>query len=252
MDEEKVLNFEEIYPDSDLSVFVKHFWHSHNPAGDIIYTILPDGYFDLIVEIEGIAIKNITLFGLYTKSIDINVQSGRTFFGIAFKPLAAEYILKKSISDILNGNKSLPDGFWELNKISMESFGGFVKHTSQKILSILKTGKKIDKRKQKLFELIFSSNGSSHVQNLSNLVFWNSRQINRFFNARFGLSLKVYNNIFRCSASYEDIKAGEFNRHQHYFDQSHFVKEVKKHTGQIPSELHENKNDRILLFNTLP
>src|SRR5471030_2088930 len=107
MDEQKNFNYEEIYPDGNLSVFVKHFWHSHNPGEDIIYTILPDGYFDLIVEIEDMVIKNITLFGLYTKAIDVNVRSGGTFYGIAFKPLVAEYILKRSISSILNGSQPL-------------------------------------------------------------------------------------------------------------------------------------------------
>ena len=36
-----------------------------------------------------------------------------------------------------------------------------------------------------------------------------------------------------------------------YFDQAHFIKEIKKYTGTTPKELHKNKNDRFLqLSNT--
>ncbi len=67
----------------------------------------------------------------------------------------------------------------------------------------------IDIRKRKLFELIYSSKGSISVKELSEKVFWTSRQINRYFNQRFGISLKAYCNILRFRESLHHIKEGE-------------------------------------------
>ncbi|MHA4811132.1 DUF6597 domain-containing transcriptional factor [Flavitalea flava] len=252
MSENKNLDYQEIYPDERLQPFVKHFWRTHNRGTDITYTVLPDGYFDLIVEMQEGSMVNITLFGLYTQQTDIHLLSGRTFLGIVFKPLAAEYILKSSISGILNGSRPLPKEFWAIDKISPDNFGDFIKITSEKIHSLLDNSKSIDKRKLNIFDLIYASKGSLHVQNLADQVFWTARQINRYCKDRLGLSLKAYNNIFRCSTAYTDLRAGKLYPQNEYFDQSHFIKEVKKHTGQNPSELHANKNDRILQFLTLP
>lgn len=38
---------------------------------------------------------------------------------------------------------------------------------------------------------------------------------------------------------------------QNYFDQSHFIKDLKKHTGNNPTELFENKSDRFLQLATM-
>ena len=77
-------------------------------------------------------------------------------------------------------------------------------------------------------------------------VFWSSRQMNRYFNKMFGLSLKSYCNILRCSAAYKDIKKGDLLSNQNYYDRSHFNKEIKKHTNHTPKNLLENENDRFL------
>jgi len=98
--------------------------------------------------------------------------------------------------------------------------------------------------------LLFSTFGSIRVEELSNKVFWNSRQINRYFSSKFGLSLKTYANILRCSKSFREIEKGKFSPDLNFYDQSHFIKEIKKHSGSNPKELHQNKNDRFLQFST--
>src|SRR6187551_2773962 len=105
---------------------------------------------------------------------------------------------------------------------------------------------------QKLFDLIYSSNGSLPVKELSDKVFWSSRQINRYFNEQFGISLKAYCNILRFRASFSHIKDGKLFPHENFADQSHFIKEVKKLSGVSPKELKRNQNDRFIQFSTLP
>ena len=122
----------------------------------------------------------------------------------------------------------------------------------QLFLSILGSGKGIDIRKQTLFHLLYSTNGNLSVGEYSKQSFWASRQINRYFNEQFGLSLKSYCNILKCCASFKQIKKGNLFPEQNYFDQSHFIKEIQKYTGTSPTELHQNKNDRFLQFSTIP
>ena len=138
--------------------------------------------------------------------------------------------------------------FWNIDNLPFNDFTSFVTQLS----TIISTNIKTDNRKIETFNLLFNSFGSLTVEELSNKVFWSSRQINRYFKNSFGLSLKTYANILRCSASYTDIRQGELSPSLNYYDQSHFIKEIKKYTGSNPKELHQNKNDRFLQFYTLP
>ena len=61
-----------------------------------------------------------------------------------------------------------------------------------------------------------------------------------------GVSLKAYLNIQKCYSSYFHIRDGEFYPTNEYFDQSHFIREIKKHTGKTPKELYKKQNDRFI------
>ena len=64
-------------------------------------------------------------------------------------------------------------------------------------------------------------------------------------------SLKEFLKIVRCNSAYKNISNGNLSPQTDYFDQAHFIKEIKKYTGTTPKELHKNKNDRFLqLSNT--
>jgi AraC-like DNA-binding protein len=103
-----------------------------------------------------------------------------------------------------------------------------------------------------MFELIYSTNGAITVKELSEKVFWSSRQINRYFNQYYGISLKTYCSVLRFRASLGHIAQGELFPNGDFFDQTHFIKEIKKFSGAIPKELSQNKNDRFILLSTLP
>jgi len=125
----------------------------------------------------------------------------------------------------------------------------FCKKASAKIDSLLI--KEIDLRKQKLFNLIYESNGAMSVKELSEQSHWSSRQINRYFNQYFGLSLKAYCSILRFRASLEHIAKGKLFPEENFSDQTHFIKEIKKISGSLPKELFQNKNDRFILLSAL-
>jgi len=249
----KEILYEEIDPNKLLTDFVKRFWKFSNPTADTQhYTILPDGFFDLIIRIKANKLDSISLFGVWTKEVEVVVPANTIIIGICFKPLAAEYILQQIISDTLNNFKKLPNDFWNINNIQFDNFKMWTDEITNEMLQNLKKVKAFDNRKQNLFNLLFQSNGSLTVDELSKQAFWSSRQINRYFKNKFGLTLKIYSNILRCASAYIDIREGDLFPKQDFYDQAHFIKEIKKHTGSIPKELYKNKNDRFLQFSTLP
>jgi AraC-like DNA-binding protein len=243
--------YKSVKPEKSLSHFVESFWMLHNPTNsDKQVVILPDGRVDVFFTESATESFHITLLGIGTTPDQSTINANRTTFAISFKPLATEYILKETVSELLNKGKNLPANFWSFSSIDLKNFELFCKKATQRIKALLPT--EIDCRKQKLFELIYNSNGALSVAELSEKVFWSSRQINRYFNQQYGISLKAYCNILRFRASFQHIKDGKLFPEQNFADQAHFIKEVNKLAGVNPKQLTKNQNDRFIQFSTLP
>lgn len=241
----KALQFQLIKPDESLADFIYCFSSLQNFSNQNEAIIIPNGKIDLIFTKTKNNQLQIALLGLETKPKAV-VQEVSNFCAVSFNPLAVEYVLNHSIKDILNTGKILPADFWNFQSDDLDNFESFCKKMTEKIKSLLPA--KIDERKRSLFQLIFASNGEISIKELSEKLFWNVRQINRYFNQQFGLSLKAYCKILRFQASLSHIKNGELYPQLNFSDQSHFIKEIKQFSGVSPKELHKNKNDRFLQF----
>ena len=194
---------------------------------------------------------SVTLVGLDDEPSQNIIAPKTIMFAVSFKLLAVEYILKTKISSFLNRGDELSTDFWEITVSDLFDFDNFCDKVSAKMVSILEE-QKIDTRKQKLFEAIYLSNGSLTVKELSEQCYWSSRQINRYFTQQFGIPLKKYCEILRFRASFQQIKEGRLFPEKDFFDQAHFIRNVKKFSGVNPKELAKNKNDRFIQFSTLP
>lgn len=244
------LYYKFIKPDTLLADFVESFGMFHNSsdkAKDIV--VMPDGRIDLFFWQAASTPFQVTLTGLEAVPKQRSIPPKTLFFDINFKPLAVEYILHTSIADLLNRAKDLPNNFWNFNADDLKDFDTFRNKASQKIKELLPVT--IDERKRKLFGFIYSSNGEMSVKELSGKVFWSSRQINRYFNQQFGLSLKAYCTILRFRASLEHVAQGKLFPELNFTDQTHFIKEIKKFSGVVPKELSKNKNGRFVLLSVL-
>jgi len=239
-----------INPDESLADFVESMGTFHNAADEAKeVVILPDGRIDLFFWQSASEPFQVILVGLETFPEKRSIPPHTRTFVISFKPLAIEYILQTSIADSLNSAKNLPNHFWDFHGSDLEDFDNFYRKASQKLKTLLPH--KMDERKRKLFDLIYASKGEMSVKELSENVGWSSRQINRYFNQQFGLSLKAYCTILRFRASLEHIAHGKLFPELNFTDQNHFIKEIKKFSGVVPKELSENKNDRFILLSVL-
>jgi AraC-like DNA-binding protein len=247
----ETMEYKEIKIEGFLSNYIQCFWEYDNRIKDIDYTILPDGCFDLIFKIRNNKLSNISLTGVWTKPISVHIEKNTKLIGVRLKLIAAEYIFQQSIKSILNTNEILPMNFFGAENLPFDNFNELTSSLSAKINSGLQNIKEIDNRKFKLFKLLYENKGNLRVNELAEKVFWSSRQISRYFNQQFGFSLKKFSNIIKCNSSYSEIAKGQLFPQQDYFDQAHFVKEVKKYTGITPKELYKNENDRFLQLSTL-
>ena len=239
------LHFQIIEPDKSITDFVYCFSSLQNFSNQHEAVIIPNGKIDLIFSKTKENQIIIALLGLETRPKYPN-QEVSNFFSVSFNPLAIEYLFNLSTANIINTGTILPSDFWDFCIDDLNDFESFCKKITQKIHSLLPD--KIDERKRKLFQLIFESNGEMPIKELSEKVLWSQRQINRYFNQQFGLSLKTYCKILRFQASLPHIHKGELYPQLNFTDQSHFIKEIKQLSGVSPKELHKNKNDRFLQF----
>lgn len=246
-------NFEYIAtrPDPLLSEFVESFWmHANHSDDGKDVVLLPDGNVDVFFTYSASEPLHVFLMRLDSEATQAKFPSKTVIFAISFKLLALEYILHTKIDNQPFSPIHLPGGFLDISIHDLNDFDHFVKKASQKITSMLTVT--IDERKRKLFELIYSSNGSLTIKEYSEKSFWSSRQINRYFTQQFGISLKAYCNILRFRASFTQIKKGNLFPEQDFADQAHFIKEIKKFSGVRPKELAKNENDRFIQFSVMP
>lgn len=246
------LTYRQVKPEAALTDFVENFWclENHSNAGKELI-VVPDGRVDLFVSRSGSEGFHITLSGLESEAECVIFEGKTLIFAISFKLPAIEYIFNQSISSLRNEISVLPDDFWGFEENDLSDFDAFCAKASA-ILSEILAETKTDPRKLKLFDLIYSSQGEESVKDLSEQVQWSERQINRYFNEQFGISLKSYATILRFRTSFSQIKEGKLFPEQNFADQAHFIREVKKFSGVTPKDLHKNANDRFIQFSTLP
>ncbi len=244
------MDYKEIHPNGSLNAFVKYFWRYEHSGEDVEYTLIPDACFDLVVDFENKVLQNIYLTGIWTKPINMTVTKGTTLLAVRFKMIASEYLLKIGLKALLNSMTILPKDFWDIHNVKCTALEKFASDLSETMVRLLNEQAKLDHRKLKLFEFIYSEEFLT-VSELSERVGWSSRQINRYFNAQFGISLKKLINIVRCNACYPSIVEGNLFPEKAFTDQAHYIKEIKKYTEKSPGQLFKNQNDRFLQLSVL-
>lgn len=247
---DKSIDYGVFLPNKSLCNYVESFWFLHNQSDQEKETVgLPDGRIDLIFSKSPENPFQIILLGLGTQHKPATIPARIKMFVVSFKLLAVDYILKQPISDLVDSGKVLTSDFWDFSEDDLQDFNCFMNKATLTMESLIPH--QIDKRKQHLFDLIYASKGSVSVKELAEKVIWSSRQINRYFNQQFGLSLKAYCNVLRFRASLDHVAQGKLFPEENFFDQTHFIKDIKKFSGVVPKELLKNKNDRFILLSSL-
>jgi AraC-like DNA-binding protein len=243
--------YREFLVEGDLAHFLKCFWEFETGGQMARHTILPDGYFDLIAIQDQAREVRVELTGLWTKPVEVAIAPHTRLFGLRCKLLAAEYLFREPIADILDKEKDLPPDFWQLDQLPCYDAATMAKRLTVLLTQLRENGPPLDERKGRLFDQLYNRRESARVAELAATACWQSRQINRYFARQFGVPLKTVVKMLHCQAAYRGIVRGELNVSDHHFDQAHFIKDIRRFTGVSPKQLHKNENDRFLQLSTL-
>ena len=198
-----------------LHTYFASFWSMENLSDETLqYTIFPDGYFDVVIFSQNKIITNIFLYGIWSKQADVFLLPKSTVTGISCRPLAAECVFNRSVSEAYNSFIELKASDLYFGKTEIAQHEGFIDGFIQNI-SLSKGNCSF--KKQKLFNLISHGSCPGSVEEIAFQLNWGTRQINRYFNSYFGLSLKSYLNIVKCSALYNEIGKGNLYPEGNYF-----------------------------------
>jgi len=232
-------------PSEELSPFIESFLIIKNDSDtDQELITLPDGGIDLYFFHSDQYPLISSLIGLKTYPRVGLMPACSILFVVRLKLLAAEYLLKCSVAEIVNHWVYLENGFANIDESDLFCFDTFCKKLNLHFLSHLAIP--IDPRKKIMSELIYETQGLISVSETSRTSHWSSRQINRYFNKWLGLPLKTYCDIIRFNSSFEHLKTGKLFPEEGSYDQSHFIKLIKKYSYLTPKKLAQNKNDRYL------
>lgn len=238
--------YREIKPIEELNNFVHSFWmHKNLMDKPEKMTIFPDSYFKLVITVKNDNIVEYFMTGLWTKEKLVIIPPKAISFGCRLKILAPEFLLNKEVASILQSYNQLDLQYLNVDTFNFSDFNVLAGQWQQEFLKI-KLSKTIQGNKLRLSQLLDKMNGDIPATEVSNQIYWTNRQINRYLKKYVGVSLKKYLNIQKCYQSYLHIRKGEFYPENGFYDQSHFIREIKKHTGETPKSLHEHQNDRFI------
>ncbi|TAJ15637.1 AraC family transcriptional regulator [Marinilabiliaceae bacterium JC017] len=246
------ITYREFQPHPELAAFIKAYWYFNIRTQCLQpFHIVPDGCFDLLIMIKNNQIVNTEITGVWSKSITVSYSNNMEVFGIRFKPMALDHLIKVSIKDYLNSDS--PFDLEELNLRGQMIIDGlnsfpqmlinYLDHHFRSKLKIAKT----DTRFIHLFNQIESSSGLKTVAALSNEVGLSTRQIHRKLTNLMGIGPKDYSRIIRFEQVLKTTKHNTSDFYG-YFDQSHFIRDFKAFTGNTPKEVYLGKDVRFLQF----
>ncbi len=245
------LDYQFYSPAGQLAPLVAGFRQLYNAsAAAQTVTVLPDGRLDLFfMQTPGLPLR-VVLFGLGSQPEQAAIPPHTRISAISFQPLAAEYLLREPVADLVNASKPLEAAQWAAVAAALPDFPAFCQAATRQLGQLLP--RQLDPRKLRLFDLLFISHGTLSINELASTLVWSNRQLHRYFTRQYGLPLKTYCRILRFTSAVAHLRQGQLLPDAHFVDQSHFIREVKQYAGVPPTTLRRNENDRFIQLSVSP
>ncbi len=260
-------------PHNNLADFVKCYWTLEAPkeTKPSKQKIVPDGCMEMIFHYGD-------LFKQYVKDEAFVVQPRCFVFGQITNSLAIEPTGTTGIFAV----RFLPDGFIPFATLPLsvmenravplqELFGTDGEQLAQNMLNASSHSERItiietflmqqivapaaiDRVTKLSVEVIMQLNGQLSVQELSNQIQINRRQLERKFASVIGLSPKQLAKIIRLQAALKMLAGKQFTsltslaQEGSYYDQAHFIKDFKEFTGLSPKQFYADDLKMSTLF----
>lgn len=254
------VEIKEYKPSQKLNPYVELFWSGDfnlNAVNFLSQRVIPYGYVELIIHltdnhcellqgVEHAPSPDYTLIGLFTKPYDVHFRNHVKVFGIRFKPEGIYHAFGVPASEV-------HQNYADMEAVAGSQFKDFCSRlreteSTEEMISLTEEYlfNKISSNKVNLYylnlaaELIRNYNGNITIPELAGKVYISSRQLEREFKQKIGISPKGYMRIARLNDVNRKIISGrridltEVSFSSGYSDQAHFIRDFKQFTGESP------------------
>lgn len=242
----------EFEPAQRLKDYISSYWYYKIQTNiEKHFDILPDGYFDLVITLKENRIVDTRLTGIWTRTVSISYTENVEVFGVSFKPLAAGSLVNFNVKELLDDSLEVNLSAFNLNEDMLPNrlnglSESFVHYLNAAFLKKM-ANHQVDKRLKKCFEMVDISDGNTAVKEMAHEVGISPRQLHKLVSNMIGIGIKDYAKIIRFKRSLQAVKNREINT-LNYYDQSHYIREIKRYTGLTPTKIDLLKNDRFIQY----
>jgi len=203
----------------------------------ITNNILPDACIDIVIDF----INNVICFAGFSKETkDFKLNKKVDYMGVRLKPGSFHFLFNIDASKIMDNEipfKNIEQNY-NLNKIfTLKSVNAKIEALKDYLIYKSKNKKKpfiMD-----IIEQLYQNPQKTSVKNIALKFGYNQRHLYRIFLINYGVSPKVLLNILRLHLCLTLILEHNMNLTDiayscGFYDQSHFIKEIKRYTGISP------------------
>lgn len=244
-----------------LRPFIEQYWegiYRGSSSAALQQKVLPTGYIEMVLHLSVARCEMkfssawgnsaaFSLVGFCTAPFLLQFRDRVEVFCIRLKPEALYFIFDIPAAEFINSSGNLEEIFgpsFTRFCLQIEELKTFEERTQLADRYFLNKLDKAGKRQSYLHKaahLIRYSNCELSVESLSNKVCISTRQLEREFKDKLGVSPKTYMRIMRLHGILQLItEQPELNLSQlsylgGYADQAHFIRDFKNLTGELPS-----------------
>jgi len=240
------VSYREIEPSLVLKPLIQCYWVMESPADSPLetHTVMPDGCFDIVIDIQPSRKNDVVLTGIWDQPITVELVPGRTTVGVRFYPAAIDVFFSCRVSDYNNSAVPLNPAMMKAGDDTVAS-ALFEYETPEELVIVLDayfamTALNSSEENQILLQSRECSQGET-VEAFAEISGISSRQLSRLYQNRFGISTKTYFRILRFLQAKALLMGDSGLEHAEiavvcqYTDQAHFIKEFKRFTGLTPT-----------------
>lgn len=241
----KGIDYQEIKPSDALKNIVVFFWRIENLSNQPVnYTIIPDGTVDVIADLYGDCQLKISVSQAVPAVLPLPPKT--SFWGVRLYPSVFTSVFKMPI-------KGIADSFWiDFQEVTnkqealflSEQLSGCYDLSQKKSLFeqflkrlLAKDDLKTDNRFLTVLDHIYNQNGHLRIEKDLNCGV-SPRQLRRLFDEYIGFSPKEFAKIVQVQTAIQQIQHAHFSFYDMgFYDQAHFIREIKGFTGFNPTQL---------------
>lgn len=235
-------------PHPFLSRYIETYWSSIDFAEkEVCRRVLPDGCVDIIFSFHRQSLPHIV--GTMTTFLEVEYLGEVRFIGIRFKPGGITAFIRVPVNEFTDSRVELFSTESVFDKSFSEdipwerSITDIISFVDNYLLSRLPKLSLLDERVDYAVSLIKQGKGNIPIPLIAEQACLSKRQFERRFLAGIGISPKAFSRIIKFKNTHHLLKSGanqslfDLAVDCGYYDHAHLIKEFKRLSGSLPSEL---------------